>query len=607
MKLLYKQLTTKQWFVWVFSLLLTVVYIGLSNFSIVLLSYFVNLLSIAVNGSSDSNTTTTVWDHVLGNILPTIKNGKTDVMQQVYVLFALSVGLSIAGALMKMGTRIYLITLTMQMLFNLRNKLYHKIIYLDETAISKISPSSIISRLTSDMYQLQETGIDYFTYFYEAIFYVLFNIIFSITLSPLLSTTYLFLFPMALLIVWITQIRADKHYDQNLKDLDNANQIVRENLIGIRLVKSFNIQRHQYQRFYNVNQSWKRTIFKSEWIVMIGLIAMFLILNLATVVILIFGVSIIKNRLFGGISEGVIVAFLNYVIGTVFNIYGIGSLIISLIKTKPISRRFKQVLTSVTEDLDQGWIPQNFQPSIKFENVSFKYDQTNQLNVLENINLEIKQGQTVGVIGLTGSGKSSLVSLITRLYEPTSGKIYINRTAIEQINLRFLRSKIGFAPQEKLIFAGTIKSNIQNGNHDATDDEIIEAAKIACAHNFIISLPEQYNAKVTQYGSNLSGGQKQRLSLARSLIRKPQILILDDTLSALDNLTRNAILTNLKSVYQNITTIIVAQQIKTIRDADHIVVMDQGKIVAQGNHQELMQFCELYQTIHASQRTVGEP
>lgn len=201
MKLLYKQLTTKQWFVWVFSLLLTVVYIGLSNFSIVLLSYFVNLLSIAVNGSSDSNTTTTVWDHVLGNILPTIKNGKTDVMQQVYVLFALSVGLSIAGALMKMGTRIYLITLTMQMLFNLRNKLYHKIIYLDETAISKISPSSIISRLTSDMYQLQETGIGYFTYFYEAIFYVLFNIIFSITLSPLLSTTYLFLFPMALLIV----------------------------------------------------------------------------------------------------------------------------------------------------------------------------------------------------------------------------------------------------------------------------------------------------------------------------------------------------------------------------------------------------------------------
>lgn len=201
MKLLYKQLTTKQWFVWVFSLLLTVVYIGLSNFSIVLLSYFVNLLSIAVNGSSDSNTTTTVWDHVLGSILPTIKNGKTDVMQQVYVLFALSVGLSIAGALMKMGTRIYLITLTMQMLFNLRNKLYHKIIYLDETAISKISPSSIISRLTSDMYQLQETGIGYFTYFYEAIFYVLFNIIFSITLSPLLSTTYLFLFPLALLIV----------------------------------------------------------------------------------------------------------------------------------------------------------------------------------------------------------------------------------------------------------------------------------------------------------------------------------------------------------------------------------------------------------------------
>lgn len=201
MKLLYKQLTTKQWFVWVFSLLLTVVYIGLSNFSIVLLSYFVNLLSIAVNGSSDSNTTTTVWDHVLGNILPIIKNGKTDVMQQVYALFALSVGLSIAGALMKMGTRIYLITLTMQMLFNLRNKLYHKIIYLDETAISKISPSSIISRLTSDMYQLQETGIGYFTYFYEAIFYVLFNIIFSITLSPLLSTTYLFLFPMALLIV----------------------------------------------------------------------------------------------------------------------------------------------------------------------------------------------------------------------------------------------------------------------------------------------------------------------------------------------------------------------------------------------------------------------
>ncbi|WP_027119324.1 ABC transporter ATP-binding protein [[Mycoplasma] testudinis] len=612
MKLLYKQLTKKQWILWSFTLFLSVIYIGGSNFSIVLLSYFVNLLSVAVNPEGITTTATTVWDQALANIFPAITStdptiAKQAALNQAFLVFGITIALTVISTAIKMATRVYLATLTMQMLFSLRNQLYHKIMYLDEVAFNKISPTSIINRVTNDMYQLQEAALGYFMYLYESVFYVLFNIIFSITLSPLLSTTYIFFFPLALIVVWITQTRADKYYDQNLIDLDRTNQIVRENLIGIRIVKSFNVQKHQYRRFLFTNKSWKKTIFKSEWIVMIGLVSMFLILNLAIVAILIFGGGIIKDNIFGGVSEGVIVAFLNYVIGTVFNIYAIGSMIISLIRVRPVNRRFHELLKSAAERLINGVIPETFKPTIRFENVNFSYEANSSIKTLENINLEIQPGQTVGIIGPTGSGKSSLVNLIARLYEPDEGKVLINELPTNEINLQFLRSKIGFAPQDKLIFAGTIKSNIKNGKIDATDEQIQTAAKLACAHDFINLLPNQYNNEVSQYGSNLSGGQKQRLSLARCLVRNPEILILDDTVSALDNLTRDLVLNNLKNNLQHATKIIVSQQIKTIREANNIIVMDKGKIVAQGVHQQLLKNCELYRTINESQKTVGEP
>ena len=601
MKLLYKQLEKKKKILLSSMIFLIFIYVAANSFAIILLSIFIDILSNYQTGMV--NEQITIWEKLLSWIY---NNENTNINQKLFILLGLIIGIVSFSFTLRIIVRTYLTRLTMGMLFSLRNNLYNHILYLHEDSFNKIAPTSIINRLNSDMYLLQESAINYYMYFYEYVLYIVINIIFGVTLNPLLSTIYLLIIPLGMLVSYLTQKYADRYYEKNLVSLDSTNQIVRENILGIRIVKAFNLQKHQYNRFSRNNKDWLKTIVKAEIFMMLAIILLYVLLNISIIGILIFGGFIQTQNLFGGLTVGVIVAFINYIFSNIFCVYGLTSTLLGIYRTKPVIRRIKEIQNSEVEDLNSGIILENFVPKIEFKNINFSYEKDPNLLNLKNINLTINSKQTIGIIGQTGSGKTTLVSLIARLYEPLSGTLEISDCPVKELNLNYLRNNIGYAFQNKLIFAGTIKSNILNGNKNANEEEIKRASTIACANEFIENLPLKYNNPINQHGSNLSGGQKQRLSLARALIRNPKILILDDTLSALDNLTRNKVLNNLKIEYCDATKIIVSQQVKSIKHADTIIVMHEGEIVAQGTHIELLKNSELYKKINDSQQTIGD-
>ncbi len=580
---------------------LTFIYVSANSFAIILLSLFIDILSNYQN--QFVNNDVTIWEKLFSWLYD---NSALDINQKLFILLGLTIIFVSFSFFLRIVVRIKLTKITMEMMFLLRNNLYKHILYLHEDAFNKMSPTSIINRINSDMYLLQESAINYFMYFYEYALYIVINIIFGITLNPLLSTIYLLIIPLGALISYLTQKYADKYYEKNLASLDLTNQIVRENILGIRIIKAFNLQKHQYTRFSINNKNWLKTIVRAEIFMMLAVILLYVLLNLSIIAILIFGGFIETKNIFGGLTVGVIVAFINYIFSNVFCVYGLTSTLLGIYRTKPVIRRIQDIKNSAIENLNFGKTLNKFVPKIVFKNVNFSYENDFNLLNLTNINLTINPNETIGIIGQTGSGKSTLVNLIGRLHEPISGEIEISDVPIKDLNLVYLRNNLGYAFQNKLIFAGTIKSNILNGNKNATDEEIKQASKIACADEFIMNLPLKYDSKVNQYGSNLSGGQKQRLSLARALVRKPKILILDDTLSALDNLTRDQVINNLNFNYSNSTKIIVSQQIKAIKHADKIIVMQDGKIIAEGTHNFLLNSCALYKEISDSQKTIGD-
>lgn len=601
MKLLYKKLNRKKRILLYFVIALTFIFVMFNSFATIVLSVFINLLQ-SIQDKTDF-VSITIWEQMFSNIL---NSSTLTIVEKLIILVSIIISLVGFGFIIRVFARIYLVKLSMDMMFSLRNEVYNHILYLDETTFNTISPTSMINRINNDMYLLQEAALNYYSYFYESLWYLIINIIFSITLNQILSTIYIVFVPLCITICYVCQKKSEKYYNENLISLDTTNQIVRENILGIRIIKAFNLQSHQYNRFQINNKQWLKTIVKGEVLVMLTVIALYVVLNVSIVGILIFGGFIAKNNWFGGISVGVIVAFINYIFYTVFVIYGLTVTILSLIRVKPVINRIKEILSNPIENLSSGIIPTNFVPSINFKNINFSYNSNSQYLNLKNINITINPNEMIGIVGPTGSGKSTLVSLIANLYQPTNGEIKISGIDIKEINLNFLRNQIGFAFQNKFIFAGTIKSNILDGNKDATETEIKFAAKNACAEEFIENLPAKYDNVVNQYGSNLSGGQKQRLSLTRALVRNPKILILDDTLSALDNLTRDLVLENIKTNYKSSTKIIVSQQIKTIKNADRIFLMDKGEIVAIGNHEELLKNSILYKQINESQQTIGD-
>lgn len=477
---------------------------------------------------------------------------------------------------------------------DIRRDIFHKIQEFAFHQFQKFPTSSLITRLTNDITQIQNFLYMGLRIALRAPLFIIGGLIMAYTVHVGLANILLIAVPLLLLItLWLLHKGVIVFQRVQMK-LDSVNRVIRENLLGIRLVKAYTRESFEEERFVKVNSSLMEDNKKALRIMELTMPILMFGMNSAIIVMLWMGYIDLNA---GDAKAGEIVAVINYATRIMFSFTVFSFLMMNYSRAKASSSRITEILDEKTGELSQeSQTEKNIKGDIEFEHVSFRYHED---VVLHDLSFTISAGEMVGILGETGSGKSSLFQLIPRLYEKTSGQIYIDGEKIERLDIGSLRNQIGLVQQEAHLFSGTIKENIQWGKDDATLEEIMEAAKNAEIHEFIMTLPEQYETLIGQRGVNFSGGQKQRLSIARALVRKPSILLLDDSTSALDARTEANILSTLKK--QNCTILLVAQKISSVKDADQIFLLQDGKLVASGEHQSLIRESSYYQKIYSSQ------
>lgn len=482
---------------------------------------------------------------------------------------------------------------------DLREDLYIKIQDFSFDNIDEFQDASLITRLTNDVNQIQNFSHGMMRVFVKAPVLGLGAIVMAFILNPKMALILLGVVPVVGIVIALNLKISYPIFTEIQKALDKVNGVMREYLAGIRVVKAFNRFDYEQERFRKVNQNLKGITLKGMRITAVFNPVVALVVNIGIVLVLWFG-GLGANV--GNMEVGKIMAFINYMTQVLFALMIMTRVLNMYIRAKASAERigevFKAENTILTKDAPIPII--GVKGQLEFEKVYFRYHSGSRY-VLEDIDFSAKPGETLAIIGSTGAGKSTLINLIPRFYDVTEGKIKIDDIDIKDISFNELREKIGIVPQKVLLFTGSIKDNIKWGDKDATDEEVEKVAKIAQAHGFIMSFNEGYDTYLGQGGVNLSGGQKQRISIARALIKKPTILILDDSTSAVDLITERNIRKGLKEYLKDTTTILIAQRITSVMDAEKILVMDRGKIVGIGIHEELMKDCEIYQDIYHSQ------
>ena len=479
----------------------------------------------------------------------------------------------------------------------LRQGLFDKIQTLSFVELDKLKTSSLITRLTNDVTQVQMMTNMALRGMIRSPLLAIGGLIMAYTLSPKLSTVLLVSIPIiAVAMVFILK-KSFPLFTKVQQKIDNVNTVMRESILGVKVIKAFAIEKTQNARFRKENEELMNTSIKSQNRNLILWPMATLIMNLSVVAVLWFGGNMVNT---GDLEIGKIVAFINYLLQIMSSVVMVIGIIISYSRAKASATRINEVFETETsiKDKEETKSIDNF--DIEFKDVSFRYNEHSEY-VLENISFTAKQGETIGIIGSTGCGKSSFVNLIPRLYDVTKGEILIGKTNIKDISLSQLRENIGIVLQENILFSGTIESNIKFGNENASKDMIIDSAVNAQAYEFITNKEDKFNSEVEQRAKNLSGGQKQRLSIARTLIRNPKIFIMDDSSSALDMATEAKLQNSIKETMKDSTVIVIAQRISGVMDADKIIVMDDGKIANVGTHKELLKESEIYKSIAVSQ------
>lgn len=482
---------------------------------------------------------------------------------------------------------------------DLRNELFKKVQQFSFSNIDKFHTSSLITRLTNDVNQLQTLVMMSLRIMVRAPLLFVGGIIMAISLNKNLSIIFLFSIPILASIFLFIMKKSFPLFSEVQKRIDYVNNVVRENLVGIRVVRAFRREDYEKERFKYANTMLMNAVIKALMLMIIAMPLFMLVMNLSILVVLWFG-GLLVNQ--GNMKVGEVMAYINYMGQIMFSLMMIGNILMFVSRASVSAERVLEVLEEKIdiqnkENADKTPIREG---RVKFEHVYFSYFNKEE-SVLKDINFEVNSGEIIGIIGTTGSGKSTLVNLIPRLYDVTSGRILIDGRDIRDIDLKILRDAISMVPQDTILFSGTIKENICWGKEDATYEEIIESAKIAQAHEFIIRLPQGYDTVIGERGVTLSGGQKQRIAIARALIKKPKILILDDATSALDFATEQKIIHGLRGIIKNCTTFIVAQRVSTMMNADKIIVLDKGIIVGFGSHAELLKNNDFYREIYKSQ------
>lgn len=484
---------------------------------------------------------------------------------------------------------------------DLRQDIYKKIQSFSFANIDKFSTGSLITRTTNDVTQLQNFINMLLRMCLRAPGMMIGAIIMAIILRPKLALVLAVSIPLMIVVQVIIIRKGFPLFREMQKKIDKLNSVIQENLTNIRVVKSFVRETHETEKFSKANKELKEAGLKAIYNMVSLMPMMMLFMNLSIVVVLWFGGNFVA---LGGMPIGDLSAFITYITQILMSLMMVSMMFITSSRALASAKRIKEVLDEpldLTDDFATEKEKQIKQGKIEFKDVSFKYYKNSERQVLENINLVIPGGKTVGIIGSTGCGKTTLVSLIPRLYDADCGCVLVDDVDVKEYSLTNLRDGIGMVLQKNLLFSGTVAENLQWGDDNATLDMIESVAKQAEAHDFVSGFKGGYNASVEQGGANVSGGQKQRLCIARALLKKPKILILDDSTSAVDTATESKIRDAFKNELKDATKIIIAQRISSVKDADEIIVMDEGQIVGKGTHDELITSCPEYVEIYSSQ------
>jgi ATP-binding cassette subfamily B protein len=483
---------------------------------------------------------------------------------------------------------------------NLRHNLFYKIEDYSFSNLDKFSSSSLIVRLTTDVQRLQTVYQMSIRGAFRALSSIVFAIYMSYIISPKLSMTFLFAVPILVTLLFVIIKLAFPRFEKVFKEIDNLNRVVKENLDGIRVVKSY-VQDEYEVRKFKERSSLLEKLYVNAYKLMVSVmpIMLFCVFAITIVIVYLGSKMVISTEL----TTGELVSLVSYTSMALFGLIMFSSVFVMAIVASPSVKRVVEVLEEVPDIRDEkNPITELNNADIEFKDVSFSYLKRDDKLCLENINLTIKQGEKVGILGSTGSSKTSLVNLLPRLYDVQSGSIEIGGIDVRKYSLETLRNNISYALQKSVLFSGTIKENLLWGKNTASEEEIVQACKVAQIHDFIMAKKGTYDYQIERGGVNVSGGQRQRLAIARALIKSPKILILDDSTSAVDMATEASINKGLSEKLPNTTKIIIAQRISSIENCDKIIVLDEGKIVGLGKHEDLLATNNIYQEVYYTQR-----
>jgi ATP-binding cassette, subfamily B, multidrug efflux pump len=482
--------------------------------------------------------------------------------------------------------------------FDVRKSLFKKIQSFSFANFNSFPASSLITRMTNDITQIQNTVFMSLRIMLRAPLLIIGSLIMAFTINMKLAFILSIVVPFLFTFLIFVMNKGGKLFKSVQEKLDSVNGVIRENLTGIRLIKAFARRKHEEKRFTKTNGNLKDQTIKALRLMEITMPILLFIMNMSILGVLWFGSIHVDN---GGVQIGEVVAIVNYATRMTSAFFVFSFIIMAFSRARASSKRIAEVL-DVDIDLSDSDLDNSSllvkEGKIEFQNVTFQYPNA-KTPAIENMSFIVQPGQTIAVMGATGSGKSSLFQLIPRLYDVSEGKVLIDGIDVRDMKIENLRRKIGFVPQEALLFSGSIKENISWGKENASKREITMAVKHAQIYETIKKLPNQFETKIGQKGVNLSGGQKQRLSIARALVRKPKILLLDDSTSALDLKTEADLLADLKSY--TCTTLIITQKVSTAMKADYILLLENGRLLTKGTHDSLLASSELYRKINQSQ------
>ena len=489
---------------------------------------------------------------------------------------------------------------------NLRHDMYYRVQEFSFSNIDKFSGSSIVTRLTSDVANIQMAFQMMIRMAIRCPVMLVLALFSAARISLKLSLIYCVALPLLALVIFCLIPTVFKIFDKVFKTYDSLNNVVQENIHGIRVVKSFVREDKEIEKFSGISGEIYRLFCKAEHIIALNNPVMQICVYGCILAISWFGARMVVasgNLPGAGLTTGELSSMFTYTTQILSSLMMLSMVLVMTIMSRSPMRRCAELLTeepnlvspeNAVKDVKDG--------SIDFENVSFRYSEKAKLDALQNVSLHIPSGCTVGILGATGSSKSTLVQLIPRLYDVTGGVLKVGGVDVRRYDLEVLRDNVAMVLQKNTLFSGTIKENLRWGNPNATDEELIHACKLACADEFIQGFPDKYDTHIEQGGSNVSGGQKQRLCIARALLKKPKILILDDSTSAVDTHTDAMIRKAFREEIPGTTKLIIAQRISSIQDADLILIMDGGRIAEHGSHEELMKTSEMYRHLFETQQ-----